>query len=176
MVRTAAVDRVEQEVEVDEYHALSAALQLSRRFLVLHCSGQVEGFVEIDVWRWPPQVESWATVRLGPPGRSWVDPAAQYPIQELLERNAATVRLIAQTFQQALVNVNGRSHGLMLVHHYNDVNTSYLRDGLGRHRTAEDGANKLEPTGPDEAGRKHFLNVGAWLVTPRATCGSKPAK
>lgn len=110
MVRTAAVNGVEQEVEVDEYHALSATLQLSRRFLVLERSGQAKGFVDIDGGCGLPQVESWAAVRLGPPGRSWVDPASQYPVQELLERDAATVRLIAQAFQQALVDVDSRSH------------------------------------------------------------------
>ena len=110
MVRTAAVNRVEQEIEVNEYHALSATLQLSRCFLVLQRSGQAEGFVDIDGGRSPPQVESGATVRLGPPGRNRVDPTSQYPIQELPERDAATVRLIAQAFQQALVDVNSCSH------------------------------------------------------------------
>ena len=110
MVRTAGVDGVEQEVEVDEYHALFAALQLSRRFLVLENSGQAESFVEIDGGRGPPQVERGATVRLGPPGRSWVDPASQYPIQELFERDAATVCFIAQAFQQALVDIDSGPH------------------------------------------------------------------
>lgn len=52
MLRTAAVDGVEQEVEVDENHALFAALQLSRSLLVLESGDQAEGLVQIDGGRW----------------------------------------------------------------------------------------------------------------------------
>jgi hypothetical protein len=110
MVRTAGVDRIEQEVEIDEYHALFPALQFSRRLLVLENSGQAEGFVEIDSGRRPAQVERGTTVPPGPSGRSRVHPTSQHPIQELFERHTPTVCLIAQAFQQALVNIYGSSH------------------------------------------------------------------
>ena len=109
MVRAVGVDRVEQNIEVDEAQ-LFPALQLSADLRGLEAIDEVKGSVEIRAFSHSSHVELGYRVRASAAGLGRGKAVSNRGIEQLLERGAAARGFHAESFQQVGVEINRGSH------------------------------------------------------------------
>jgi hypothetical protein len=113
--RTVAVDRLEEQIEIEDFHELPARLlaerELAGGLLVLQRRGEAQRFVEVYAGDWRTHRVAGTAIPRTPRWGSLVEAAPQEAVEQLLHRDPTLPCRHAESFQEAGIDIDSGAHG-----------------------------------------------------------------